>query len=136
MAETALVLPLMVVLVFSIIDLASITSAYVALQNGVTQATRYGVTGRVMAGHSREQSILAILRRSTPSFTINDEDVSFYNVSQRSGGTGGPSDIIRVSVTHDWRLMSPALKPLFTNGVAKIQVSSTMANEPFPTATP
>ena len=46
-SSSALITPLLLMLTFSIIDLASMFR-YLALENGVSQATRYGVTGNLM----------------------------------------------------------------------------------------
>ena len=45
MLEAAIITPLLLLLTFSIIDFASLFYVYLALENGASQATRYGVTG-------------------------------------------------------------------------------------------
>ena len=49
MVELALTLPLLFLLTFSIVDFASLFYVYLALENGVSQAGRFGVTGNVAA---------------------------------------------------------------------------------------
>jgi hypothetical protein len=72
------------------------------------------------------------MRKATPTIRLNDADFSFYNVSRSVAGSGGPNDIIRVTVTKDWNLLSPALWPFFGGGRVRVVVSSTMKNEPYP----
>ena len=47
--EAAIVTPLLLLLTFSIVDFASMFYVYLALENGVSQATRFAVTGQTMA---------------------------------------------------------------------------------------
>ena len=44
--EAAIITPLLLLLTFSIVDFAAIFYAYLALEHGVSQATRYAVTGQ------------------------------------------------------------------------------------------
>jgi Flp pilus assembly protein TadG len=138
LAEAGIIISLLVVLVFSIVDLAGLLWTFLALQNGINQATRFAVTGNVMpdpgnpsATLTREQSIRQAMRQATPGFTIGDGDVTFFNVSDNTPGTGGPNQIIRVTVVHAWRLFTPFLRPVFDHGLVTLRVSATMANEPF-----
>jgi hypothetical protein len=141
LAEVGIIIPLLTLVTFSLIDFAGIFYAYLTLQNGVSQATRYAVTGRRMADPgnagsslSREDSIKAAMRQATPTIRLTDGEFSFYNVTTGAGGTGGPNDIIRVTVDHDWKLLSPVLWPFFNADQIRISVSATMKNEPFPTS--
>src|SRR5215475_5631282 len=60
--ETALILPLLLLVTFSIIEFGAMFYAYLALENGVSQATRYGITGNSQASLSRDDSIKAAMR--------------------------------------------------------------------------
>src|SRR5687768_13452864 len=75
--EMALVLPLLFLLTFSIVDFASMFYVYLALENGVSQAARYSVTGNVLAGKTRDESIREAMRSATPSLTIEDDAFTF-----------------------------------------------------------
>lgn len=135
LVEAAIVLPLLVVLILSIVDVGLLVGIELSLQNGVARASRYGATGRVRKGVTREESILAELRSATPSLTISPADLSFTNLSRALAvGAGGPTDVVVLSVSHDWKLLSPLLQPFFANGTATVRVSATVANEPFPTS--
>jgi hypothetical protein len=141
LAEVGIIIPLLTLVTFSLIDFAGIFYAFLTLQNGVSQATRYAVTGRRMndpnnsgSSLSREDSIKAAMRQATPTIRIEDDEFSFFNVTTGATGTGGPTDIIRVTVDHDWKLVSPVLWPFFGADKISISVSSTMKNEPFPTS--
>src|SRR5262245_11082680 len=48
--EAALVLPLFLLLTFSIVDFGAMFYAYLSLENGVSVASRYAVTGQTVPG--------------------------------------------------------------------------------------
>ena len=131
--ETALVLPLLLLITFSIIEFGAMFYAYLALENGVSQATRYGVTGAVSGSLSRQDSIKAAMRDATPTLTIADSAFTFDYLPQGGStwlsGPGGPGDIEKVTINYTWDFMTPLIRPFFTNGQIQMQVSSSMKNE-------
>ena len=138
LVEMAAVIPLLLLLTFAIIDFSTLFYVYLSLENGVSQATRYAVTGQVMndpanPGNnlSRDNSIKLAMRNATPTLTIPDSAFSFYDVTTSASGTGGPGDIIRVSIQYVFVPMTPLIRPFFTNGQITFTVSSTMKNEPY-----
>ena len=141
MIEAAIITPLLLLLTFSIVDFASLFYVYLALENGVSQATRYAVTGRQMSDPSnpsallnRSQSIQLVMRQATPTLTIPDSAFSFSHMPPGgtwSAGTGGPSDYEKVTVNYSWDLMTPLIRPFFPNGQIRFTVDSVMKNESF-----
>src|SRR5262245_36807719 len=103
--EAAFVTPLLLLLTFGIVDLGAILYIYLALESGVSQVTRYGVTGNAMDGLSREESIKSTMRRATPTLTLDDGAFEFSHLSGGSwvSGAGGPGEIEKVTVryTHE-----------------------------------
>jgi Flp pilus assembly protein TadG len=132
--EMAIVLPLLLLVVFSIVDFASLFYVYLALENGVSQAARFGVTGATLPGKSREESVREAMRTATPTLTIGDDAFSFSHLKPPSTtwlpGSGEPADISRVRVTYTWALMTPLVRELFPAGQINIAVESAMLNEP------
>src|SRR5262245_8367021 len=133
MIEAAIITPLLLLLSFSVVDFASIFYVYLALENGASQATRFAVTGTTMADPSdptaqldRVGSIKLAMRNATPTLTIPDGAFSFSHMAPGatgwSGGVGGPGDVERVTVTYTWNVMTPLLRPFFTNGRITFQV--------------
>ena len=131
--EAAIITPLLLLLTFSIADFGGLFYAYLALENGVSQATRFAVTGNTMGSLSREDSIKAAMRSATPTLTIPDGAFSFANMPVGGtgwvGGTGGPGAIEKVTITYTWPLMTPLLRPFFTGGALTMKVESMMKNE-------
>jgi Flp pilus assembly protein TadG len=137
LAEAGIILTLLIPLTFSVLDFAGILYAFLAMQNGVSQATRYAVTGNHAtdssgAALSRDDSIRKAMRAATPGFAIGDDAFTFYNLSKGTPDSGGPNDIIRVTVAYNWQLFTPFLRPFFDGGYVAIHVASTMKNEPYP----
>jgi Flp pilus assembly protein TadG len=138
--EAAIITPLMLFLTFSIIDFATVFYAYLSLENGVSQATRFAVTGNVLddpdkpgSKLSRKNSIIAAMRNATPTLTIPDDAFTFSHLPPGGGtwvsGPGGPSDIEKVSVEYNWSVLSPVLRPFLENGQITLVVDSAMKNE-------
>ena len=131
--EAALVIPLLLLLTFAIVDFASLFYVYLALENGVSQASRYGVTGNVVAGQTRQESIKAAMRQATPTLTIGDGAFSFSHLRPGQGvwsaGVGGPNDIDKVTVNYSWTLLTPLVGSFFPSGRINLVVESAMKNE-------
>ena len=137
LVETAIGIVLLMLLTFSVVDAAMLFFAYLTLQNGVTAATRFGVTGQDPNDDDHptrhEDSIKRVMRDATPGLTLENGEFTFYNITTQSSGTGGPNDIIQVTVTHPLSLISPMVWPLVGNGgVITLRVSAMMRNEPSP----
>jgi uncharacterized membrane protein (UPF0127 family) len=138
--EAAVITPLLLLLTFSIADFGALFYVYLALENGVAQASRYGVTGNLMddPAHpgtplSRTDSIKTAMRQATPTLTLPDSAFSFSSMAPGaagwSAGTGGPGDLEKVTVDYTWTLMTPLLRPFFTGGQFHMTVASAMKNE-------
>ena len=136
LVETAIGIVLLVLLSLSVVEAAMLFFAYLTLQNGVTAATRFGVTGQDPNDDDHptrhEDSIKRVMRDAT-GLTLEDGEFTFYDITTQSSGTGGPDDIIQVTVTHPLPLISLMVWPLVGNGgVITLRVSAMMRNEPSP----
>ena len=136
LVEVGIIILPLVTISFAVLDFAGILYTFLAMQNGVSQATRFAVTGNTVNDASgqampRDQAIRQAMRAATPGFQIDDSAFTFDDVSKGTSGTGDPNDIIRVTVTYDWQLLTPILQPFFPSGHVTVRVASTMRNEPF-----
>jgi len=140
MVEAAVITPFLLLLTFSIVDFASMFYVYLALENGASQATRYGVTGNTMddpshpgTALSRADSIKMAMRNATPTMTLPDSAFSFNHMSVGGNswlpGVGGPGEIDKFTVTYTWDLLTPVLRPFFPNGQIQFTVDSAVKNE-------
>ena len=125
--------PLLLLLTFAIVDFGALFYVYLALENGASQATRYAVTGSIVAGQTREQSIKAAMRTATPTLTLDDSMFAFSFLAPGAtvwaSGTGAENDIGKLTITYPYRLMTPLIRPFFTGGQLTIRVESAMKNE-------
>jgi hypothetical protein len=140
--EAAIITPLFFLLTFSIVEFGAVFYAYLALENGVSVATRYAVTGNVMDDPSnpgtplsREESVKSAMRQATPTLTITDGMFSFSHRALGAGGawvggTGGPNDIEKVTITYTWTFFTPLIRVFFPpSGQLTLRVESAMKNE-------
>jgi len=138
--EAAIVTPLLLLLTFSIADFGGLFYVYLALENGVSQATRQAITGNTVDDPSnpgtplsRPAAIKAAMRAATPTLNIPDSAFTFEHMAVGGtswvGGTGGPGEIEKVTITYTWPLMTPLLKPFFAGGQLSMKVESMMKNE-------
>ncbi|NWG14769.1 MAG: pilus assembly protein [Acidobacteria bacterium] len=143
LAETAIVLILLLMLTFAIIDFALIFYAHLTLEHGIAHATRYAITGQLMqvidpitgspVTLDRRSSILKAMQDVTPTLDLSTASYAFENITNPAGDpTGGPGDVIKITVSYDWRIVTPLISPLFPNGKITLTVSSTSKNEPSP----
>jgi Flp pilus assembly protein TadG len=127
--EVALLMPLLMLVTFGIVEFAVLFFTYISLESGVSQATRYGVTGNVMAGMSREESIKTAMRRATPTITLDDSCFTFSHLQGAAwvGGTGAPNQVEKLTVRYTYNAI--VLRPLFPSGQVNLTVESSMKNE-------
>jgi Flp pilus assembly protein TadG len=141
LVEAALLTPLLLLVSFSIIEFGALFWVYLALENGVSQASRYAVTGQVVPGETREESIKIAMRDATPSLTIPDAAFTFTHLPASNpsstewvAGSGGPNDIGKVTITYTWDLYTPLIRPFFDDGRITFVVESAMKNEQYEVA--
>ena len=139
--EAALILPLLLLLSVSIADFGALFYVHLAIENGVSQATRYAVTGNLVddplnpgSKLSREDSIKTIMRQATPTLYISDTDFTFTHQTPGGAvwiaGSGGPGDIGKVEINHSWKFLNPLLWPFFPpSGQITLTADSAMKNE-------
>jgi Flp pilus assembly protein TadG len=133
LVETGVSVLLLIILTFSVFDFGRFFWSLLAIQNGVTQGIRFAVTNQQFAGMNREESIRRAIRDATPGFTIADGDITFFNVSNNAPGSGGPLDVVRITVQHQFTFLTPVVGEVFgPNGTFTFAASSTMRNEPLP----
>ncbi len=125
---------------FAIAEFATMFYAYLALESGVSQATRYAITGNQMEDPDnpgeqldREESIMIAMRNATPTLTLDDGAFTFSHLPEGGddwlSGVGGPNDIAKVSINYTWTFITPLVRPFFGNGQLNLTVESAMKSE-------
>ena len=132
--EAAIITPLMLLLTIGIFEFGSMFYVFMSLQNGVSQATRFAITGNTIAGGSRIDSVKAAMRTTTPTLAIPDSAFSFSHLPAGGtafvGGVGGPGEVEKVTINYTWTFFTPLMRPFFPSGKMTMKVDSTMKNEP------
>ena len=142
MLEGAIITPLLLLLTFSIVDFGALFYVYLALENGVSQATRFAVTGNLLTDPvtgallTRDNSIKLAMRQATPTLTIPDAAFTFSNMapggSTWAAGSGGPNQLAKVSIGYTWTFFNPMMWAFFPGGHITLNVDSAMKNEGAP----
>ena len=137
--ETALALPVLLLLVLSIFDYARIHHTRTRLQDAVSQATRFAITGRQLADPShpgfmlsRKDSVLHLVRNLSGISDLTESDVRITSVGDDgvvSSGPGGPGDVVIVEVSYSVEVLTPVLSVYFPDKRYSFTCSSTSRSE-------
>jgi hypothetical protein len=134
--ETAIALPLFLILLFGIVDVGRVLFAHTTLQHSVREAGRFAVTGRSLPGNggplTRVDSIVQTVVDDARPFALAPSDVRITSAFGGVGSAGGPGDMVTIAVTHHVTLITPLVGQFFPNGEYVIDVATTFKNEPFP----
>jgi Flp pilus assembly protein TadG len=137
MVEFALVAPILLLLIFAIVDFGQLFYLQMMTQNAVQQAGRYAVTGNHMADPknpgqnlSRVNSIIQTAQQLAPG--VNFSNISISSQQGGAGSAGGPGDIVTVSLTTTMQFVTPLIGSFFPNNTYSFTSSVTFRNEPFP----
>jgi Flp pilus assembly protein TadG len=145
--EFALAVLVLFTFVFAFIDFGVMFYVNLTMQHAVREGVRQAITGNSTGGDRRSLLISTIRNYSNGLYDKNrnpqkDPVVSVITPSAatyanytgtRVNDTGRPDDIITVSLTYSWPLLTPILKPLFSDGAYTFTVGATMKNEPWGT---
>ena len=134
--ETALAIPLLLLLVFGTVDLGRVLFAHLTLQHAVREAGRFAVTGRALAGtsgeHPRLDSVIQTASFWADPFPLDAADVVISSRSGGEGSAGGPGDLVTISIRYPIHFLTPMIGRLFPDGRYVVDVSTTFRNEYFP----
>ena len=129
LVEFTMVLPLLLLVFFSIIEFSLYFYTRVSLRHVVREAARFTVTGNVLTDStgkalSKAQAVAYIIRTKTAGYQIGSS-----NITLTPANGGGPGDVVTVSVNYDYTAKLPPFKLLFPKGRLTIALSTVMKNE-------
>ena len=152
--EFALIFPVFILAVFGIIETAMVLFISSSIEAAVLEASRFGATGSLPPGVSREDRVLEIVGEKTYGLVDLDQaDIqtlvyaSFDDIGQPepftdvngngvwdadmgAAGLGGPSDVVVYRVSYDWGVMTPLIRGVLGDSLRHIS-SVAVRNEPF-----
>ena len=139
--EAALALPVLLILILAIFDYARIHHTRTRLQDAVSQATRFAITGRQLADPgnpgvmlSRKDSVLRIVRDLSGIHDLDADNVKISSISGsgvESSGPGGPGDVVVVEVSYSLEVIAPFVSAAFPDKRYRFTCSSRFRNEEF-----
>jgi len=142
--EFAIAAMVFLLLVLGIMDFANLFYYKLTLQSAVRQAGRYAITGQCVTDSSgacslsRYNSIIQTLQSYSNGILNSSNTTSDVTITctPQGGGcpntAGGPGDIVKITVTYPYHVMTAPVAKFFSGGLYTITVSATFTNEPFP----
>lgn len=135
MVETAIVLPLFLLLVFGLVEMGRLFQTYNTVQHAAREGARFAVTGRddVVPGN-RVASIKEVAGERAAGLS-DDVDVSVRSFEGVDDPTpteddaGGACQLVEVEVEYDFTFVVPLIGALVPD--LTVSGSETMVNEPF-----
>lgn len=119
LVETAIIIPVVLLLVLGIIDFGLIFNNYIL----ITNASREGARKASIGGTDSE--VIQVIQNMTTSINLSDMTINITpSYSTRSHGAQ-----VKVKITYRARLITPIISKLFPDGVAALQSESIMRVE-------
>lgn len=143
--EMALVAPVVLLLMFAMLEFSLLFFTTLSMQYAVREGVRYGITGRAdrdpaAANQQRYLGVIQTIKDSsagmydTVSPVISVNGTTYASASAYSSTMfGGPNDIVVIRLDCSWKLLTPMIGAFFPNGVFTFSVAATMKNESYST---
>lgn len=143
LAEFALLVPLLVILIFGFVDVSRIYQSWVTIEGAAREGARYGVTGRSDCDIAADDRLACIEYNTTQraqALTNNDTDLTVtvrswdfpaYADPAAEGDPGDQCDAIEVQVNYQFTPSTPLAATIF--GSIELVGRERLVNEPFGT---
>jgi len=140
LVEFAIIAPLLLLLIFGIVDLSRLYHAWVTVEGAAREGARYGVTGRTDCAISSSDRLACIqyqaaqrakkLTNSSSNLTVfvRSWDYPTYADPPTEGSAGSQCDALEVEVDYTFTPL-PFLRDIF--GSAHLVGRERLVNEPF-----
>lgn len=144
LAEFALIVIVLVMLIFVIIETSRILWAWVTVQNAAREGARYAITGRANCGSDRLTCVVNATKQTLQTLRLDPnagyeqdyyyqievyttDDNGYWDTSQLSAGTAGKPVMVRA--VYRVPIVTPMLRPILSSLIVYGQVI--MNNEQF-----
>ncbi len=118
LVETAIILPVVLLLVMAIIDFGLLFNNYILISNAAREGARKGALG------GTNDEIIQTVLNMTPTLKITNMDIRPETPNGKEHGK-----TIIVSIRYKSELITPLIDKFFPGGVAELYSSSTMRIE-------
>ena len=144
LAEFAMLMPIITLVIFGLVDMSRAMQAYVTIQEAARDGTRYAVTGRIdcngPAVQNRANCIEAAVENrtdhlaNTDSITVSTRYWNFpaYADPPTEGAAGDQCDAVEVEVHYTYEPITPVFRQLVSNSVG-MSAKERLVNEPYGT---
>ncbi len=144
LAEFALVLPIIGLVIFGLVDMARAMQSYVTIQEAARDGARYAVTGRIDCEgppiQTREACIVQAVEDRTDHMnnpetittTFRSWDYPTYADPAAESDAGEQCDAIEIEVHYTFTPMTPIFRTLVSNSIS-MKATERLVNEPFGT---
>ncbi|MEM6602947.1 MAG: TadE/TadG family type IV pilus assembly protein [Pseudomonadota bacterium] len=149
--ELGFVLPIFLMMVFSIIEFGYLFHAFMTLQNSAQEAVRLAMTGSTYqnlnpANMNREDFLSKVIRVQMGNYIDREDQVEIFTSVFDSAtaaigstapttqqGFGGGGDIVSYSIVYDWEFITPFMQRILGDDNGNFQLRTTVAaqNEDF-----
>jgi Flp pilus assembly protein TadG len=143
LAEFAIILPVLILVIFSLVDLARAMQSYVTVQHGARDGARYAVTGRIdCTGASPvnrdncirqkvKERIQDLNNAGSATISFRSWDFPAYADPPTANSAGQQCDAVEVQVTYNY----DPITPLFNSFISNIPMTAAerMVIEPYGT---
>lgn len=131
LVEFTLVLPLLLLLFFSIIEFGLYFYTRISLRHVVRESARFAVTGNVLpdsAGQpmSRAKSVETMILTGAPGIHL-----AASNITMTPSDGGAPGQVVRINVTYAYTAKLPPFALIFPHGRLMINVATVTKNENY-----
>ena len=131
--EFAIIFPIFGLLMMGTADVGRSLFYLTTLQHGVREAGRLVMTGNVVSGQTRPESVASMIRRSS-GIQVSEDDIEMSSISGDgtvTPGPGGPGDVVTISVGYDVPMITPFLAAMFPDGIYRVVAGTSFKNEEF-----
>jgi Flp pilus assembly protein TadG len=119
LVEIALVLPILLLLLFGIIEFGRILNAYIMVSNASREGARYSAVGHT------DVQVRQLVMDKTPNLNIVQSSIII-----NPGNTGAERERVIVTVPCDFQLITPIVKNIISpSGTFRIESSTEMRVE-------
>lgn len=130
MIETALVLPMLLVVMSGVFEFGRMFHTRLTARHAVIEATRYAVTGNFLTDPEtgdpidRATSIRKIMMERAYTLPIKPEAII---IDPADGG--GPEDVVRITLQYSYEYAMPGFMDVLPD--MRFSVAAAMRNEPY-----
>jgi Flp pilus assembly protein TadG len=131
LVEFTLVLPLLLVLFFSVIEFGLYFYTRISLRHVVRESARFAITGNVLTDSAgtpmtRAKSVEHMILTGAPSIKLTPT-----NITMTPADGGGPGQVVRIDVSYTYTAKLPPFQLFFPNGKLPIKVGTVTKNENY-----